>query len=151
MLKESPEGNWRIFWPIALALTLAFASSRVVPEPFATLMFRWDKVVHFAAFGLLATMLARLRWLQHRTRLGAYAAVLLVAVFGASDELHQSFTAGRCCDLTDWAADTLGAALFVALYVRSTAYRRLLEHRIVVRKGERLAFDFPRMPVPSFG
>ncbi|MBI3885810.1 MAG: VanZ family protein [Opitutae bacterium] len=113
-------------------------------------MSKWDKVVHFGVFGLLATLLARLRWVQHRAPLGAYAAVLLVAIFGATDELHQSFTPGRCCDLSDWLADTLGAATFVACYVRSTAYRTLLEHRLVVRNGERVTFELPRMPMPRF-
>ena len=150
MLKESPEGNWRICWPIALALTVAYCSSSAVPETFALMMFKWDKVVHFGIFGLMATLLARLRWVQHRAPLGAYAAVLLVAVFAATDELHQSFTPGRCCDFYDWLAVTLGAATFVVLYVRSTAYRTLLEHRLVVRNGERVTFDLPRMPVLRF-
>ncbi len=148
MLKESPEGNWRICWPIALALTVAYCSSQAVPESFALMMFKWDKVVHFVIFGLMATLLARLRWVQHRAPFGAYAAVLLVAVFAATDELHQSFTPGRCCDIYDWLADTLGAATFVAFYVRSTAYRKLLEHRFVVRDGARVTIELPRMPMP---
>ena len=151
MLKESPEGNWRICWPIALALTLAYASSQTVSGPFALLMMNnRDKIVHFGVFGLLATLLARLRWVQHRAPLGAYAAVLLVAAFGATDELHQSFTPGRCSDFYDWLADTLGAATFVVLYVRSTAYRTLLEHRLVVRDGERVMIELPRVPMPRF-
>jgi VanZ family protein len=148
MLKESPEGHWRICWPIALALTVAYCSSRAVPEPFATMMFKWDKVVHFCVFGLIGTLLARLRWVQHRAPLGAYAAVLLVALFGATDEIHQSFTPGRCCDFSDWLADTLGAATFVVLYVRSTAYRTFLEQKVVVRSGERVTIELPRVPVP---
>jgi VanZ family protein len=93
-----------------------------------------DKIVHFLVFGLLATVTLRaLRIESPRSR--AVVAVLLVSLFGASDELHQYFTPGRSCDVFDWVADTLGASLAVSLYLFWPAWRRLLERRSLVLKA----------------
>jgi VanZ family protein len=84
-----------------------------------------DKVIHFAAFGLLATLTVRAL-----PRSFAWLAVVAVSLFGATDEWHQSFTPGRQMDWADWMADTLGAAVAVLAYLRWSAYRRLLETRM---------------------
>ncbi|HYD83482.1 MAG TPA: VanZ family protein, partial [Opitutus sp.] len=54
-------------------------------------------------------------------------AILIVSVFGVTDELHQHFTPGRSMDVWDWVADTLGAIVATVLYAEWAAYRRLLE------------------------
>ncbi len=82
-----------------------------------------DKVEHALIFGLLATLLVRSGFLP---KFG-WVAVLLVSLFGVSDEWHQSFTPGRSVEFRDWLADTCGAALAVTLYVYWGWYRRLLE------------------------
>ena len=60
----------------------------------------------------------------------AYAvawAVLIVSLFGATDEFHQHFTPGRSMDVLDWLADTCGAVVAVAAYTFWPGYRRPLK------------------------
>lgn len=150
LLRESPEGHWRAVWPLLLAATVFVASSQPVPPAVAGFMVKIDKVVHFTVFGSLALLIARLRFVQERMPLGAMSAIVLVAAFGLTDEIHQAFTPGRFCDFWDWLADVLGAVTFVTAYVHWTSYRRWLEHRVVVRDGSGFRVDLPPVPRPSF-
>jgi len=107
--------------PAALAATITVASGR--SEVASPPLIGFDKVAHFAVFGLLATLVLR----NGSGRGWAWTTVALVSLFGATDEWHQSFTAGRSVQAADWIADTLGAALAVAAYTGWSRYRRLLE------------------------
>ena len=112
-------GRW--LWPLLYAATIVAMSHRsTVPGPS---WLGFDKVVHFCAYGLLATAVCRLG----RGWAAAGWALVVTAAFGATDEWHQSFVPGRAMDFADWVADTLGAALAVTLYTAWPAYRRLLE------------------------
>jgi VanZ family protein len=70
----------------------------------------WDKTVHFSYFGTMAF----LAWIAAGKR-GALAVWLLVSAIGGVDEILQAYTPGRDSDIHDWYADTLGAALAMAL------------------------------------
>ncbi len=125
--------------PLALPVTLAglvvWCSAHALPrwgEP----SYQTDKLEHIIVFGLIAALLARARLLTRFGPSGAYAILVLVSGFGFADELHQNFTPGRSMDAFDWAADTLGAALGVALYVRWPRFRRFLEVRFPKRRVE---------------
>ncbi|MBL9189386.1 MAG: VanZ family protein [Opitutaceae bacterium] len=112
-----------MFWPLLIAAVIFYASSRShVPAPGLTRVD--DKIGHFAAYGLLASLLCRALGGSWR---GALIALLLASAYGASDEWHQSFVPGRHSDIADWVADTLGAAVAVVLYAGFGRYRRLLE------------------------
>ncbi len=117
----TPKGSW--WWPLLLAVTIVLASGR--SQVAAPDIVNFDKLAHFGVFGLLASLV----WRCRPQRPWAGWAVLLVSLFGASDELHQSFTPGRSMDWVDWICDTTGAALAVTLYARWTWYRGLLEWR----------------------
>lgn len=72
----------------------------------------WDKAAHFLAFAVGAmTLTVALAWsTAWPGRRIALFAVLAVALFGAIDEYHQTFTPHRSgADVPDWIADTLGA------------------------------------------
>lgn len=114
--------GWRGWlWPLAVATLIVIASGRsAVASPDIVGI---DKVAHFFVFGLLATLVARNGFVPGR----AWVAVVLVSLFGITDEWHQSFTPGRSVQVADWVADTLGAAVAVACYAGWPAYRRLLE------------------------
>ncbi len=66
----------------------------------------WDKFYHAGNFGVLAALL-------YLASGRAWLAVILASLYGVSDELHQSFVAGRSSDAGDWLADTTGALLAV--------------------------------------
>ena len=46
----------------------------------------------------------------------AAAAVILAALYGLSDEIHQAFVPGRMADPWDWMADGFGAAIGAAAW-----------------------------------
>ncbi|MEX2043905.1 MAG: VanZ family protein, partial [Opitutus sp.] len=54
-------------------------------------------------------------------------AFVVAAVFGATDEWHQSFVPGRTSEWADWIADALGAALAVMMYTGWPRYRDRIE------------------------
>ena len=119
---DSERGLTRqVWWPVVVAVLIVFASSRsrvAGPE-----IVNIDKVAHFLVYGLLATLVCRLG----RGWRSAAWALLAVSAFGGTDEWRQSFVPGRSSEVTDWIADTLGAALAVFLYVGWAPYRRWLE------------------------
>ena len=106
------------FWPLSLATVIFFASGR--GEVASPHIIGFDKVAHFAVFGLLATLVVR-------TGCRPGVAVLLVSLYGLADEWRQSFTPGRAVEVADWVADTLGAIMAVVIYTRWTRYRVWLE------------------------
>ena len=120
----------RWFWIALVAATIFLASSR---ETVATpgLPGPEDKYAHFLVYGLLATLLCRLR---HGWRAAIWA-VVVASLYGASDEWHQTFVAGRDASAGDWMADTTGAALAVVLYRGVSWYRGLLEFRLIGRRS----------------
>jgi VanZ family protein len=68
-----------------------------------------DKLIHAAVWSVLGALFA-LTALRPTTR-AAVVAIIAAAVFGGSDELHQSFVPGRDASLLDLVADTVGATV----------------------------------------
>ena len=85
-------------------------------NPSSTLPFGVDKIVHLCEFGLLAWLLWRPwretcpRWAEGRT---AVFVVLLTALNGLGDELHQVFLPHRNATWGDLAADIAGGGAAV--------------------------------------
>lgn len=73
-----------------------------------------DKIVHIICFAGLAGSwtfwFSSGSWREHFLR-NVLLCVLVVAVYGIVDEVHQSFTPGRECSIFDWFADVFGASL----------------------------------------
>jgi VanZ family protein len=117
-------------WALAIAGLIFYASSR--SNVVATGVTRIDdKFAHFAVYGLLGTLVCRI---GGRGRFAALGSCLLVAMYAASDEWHQSFVPGRFADVGDWIADTLGAAVAIGLYTRWAWYRQWLERPLWSRQ-----------------
>lgn len=115
-------------WPLLIAALVIVASSRSrVAAPGISNI---DKVGHFLVYGLLATLVCRMRpgWR------GALIGLVAASLFGVTDEWHQSYVPGRSSDPMDWVADTLGAALAVSLYAGWPLYKRVLELPIRLRR-----------------
>ncbi len=67
-----------------------------------------DKLGHFVLYGVLGALLARGRGVGEGI---PHAALILAgALYGASDEWHQSFVPGRQVSVLDWVADLCGVA-----------------------------------------
>ena len=111
--------------PFALAcIGVWIVSSMSRPPVPAFLRFEHaDKVMHFVGYSVLGglAMLGAAPWRRFRPALGAW---LLVALWGACDEWHQSFVPGRDASLGELAADVGGAALGVGVLLWWITRRR---------------------------
>ena len=78
-----------------------------------------DKVLHAGIYGLLAltTLFAvGKKLISAHPRPVAFLVLLFCALYGLSDEFHQSFIPGRTPSVWDLFADTTGAGLAVFLW-----------------------------------
>ncbi len=108
----------RVAAPLLLMALMWFLSSQ--PD-LSTGLGVWDligrKIVHAASFGLLCTLWWRA--LRDATGSAALAAAFMIAAgYGALDEYHQTFVAGRLGSPIDVAIDAAGAAIAVVLIRR---------------------------------
>lgn len=99
-----------IVWCTIIFVQSAFATPKVVPD--------WpdfDKVLHAGVYGLLGFLFCRA--LGAHPRLSRRSIPLLVlaalctALYGLSDEWHQSFIPARTADAMDLLADLVGGIL----------------------------------------
>ncbi len=124
--------RFRIAWllPLAAAAAIFWLSSRSTYPAGLVLAPPLDKLAHATVFGLLALALdGALR--AQAPGLPMYKRHLLVflaaSLYGATDEWHQWFVPGRDCAVGDWAADTLGAALALAVASLPLVFTRRLK------------------------
>jgi VanZ family protein len=111
-------------------------SSLAVPDiGLDWLLWGWlpmDKVAHGLIYALLSALICRafnslLPW-QNRKIALAVTGMVLAALYGLSDEWHQSFVSVRTADPNDFAADLtgsiVGALIFVGLSLSLTRNRK---------------------------
>ena len=104
-----------LLWAVLLvwAAAILWLSSLTRQELPDTAFLFSDKFNHFVAFavgGWLAASALRISRRQGRATRQILLAILLIAAFGAFDEMLQTYTPGRQGgDLYDWIADFLGA------------------------------------------
>ena len=120
--------RWLVFVPpLAYAAVIFTLSAQSRPLPFLPdeLMLH-DKLLHAAEYSVLGALLVfSLRLAGLRPPTAFVVAVLLGSLYGATDEIHQSFVPGRDASVLDWVADTLGVALgAAAATAASVALRR---------------------------
>lgn len=70
---------------------------------------RYSVLGHFTEYFILGVLLV-LALGRHSPGFIA-AAVTVASAYGVTDEFHQLFIPGRCCDPADWAVDTVSAFL----------------------------------------
>lgn len=73
-----------------------------------------DKVLHAVEYAGLAGLIYRaLHWgtNEYWRQRAVPLAILLAALYGISDEVHQAFVPFRDSSVYDWLADTLGAVI----------------------------------------
>jgi VanZ family protein len=105
--------------PALLVMAAIFAASsqpKAVLPDYGERDWLVKKSGHLLIYGVLAwSYLRGLGWLRPSSWRTAALAVVLAALYGATDELHQSFVAGRGAALLDVGIDTVGASLGLAL------------------------------------
>lgn len=115
---ESRLGRLCWVWLPAVAAMVAIFWVSAVPDLAAPPGGMSDKTGHFLAYGLLGGLCLRAvtaaRW-QQVTPTRAAVSWALAAVYGVTDEIHQSFVPGRTPAFDDWVADASGAALVIGL------------------------------------
>jgi len=85
---------------------------------------RADKVTHFLMYAVLAFLMARALRNGKRHWRALLFTVAFGLAFGAADEWHQRFIAGRSSDVTDWSADSAGVLLGALLGLAVPQRRR---------------------------
>ena len=116
----------KLWVPVAAYMAVIFVLSSIpnpptVPQPGS------DKVLHFLLYGGLAALVVRAaaggfdRPVTIRT---VIVAVMVSALYGATDELHQHFVPPRQMDAWDLAADSVGAAASALALYAAHAIRR---------------------------
>lgn len=79
-----------------------------------------DKFLHMMGYALLGALFYRAYgslWFGGKHWRVALFSVLSAGFYGISDEIHQYFVPGRSADVMDAAADFVGAALGVLIYM----------------------------------
>lgn len=89
-------------WLLSL---LSFGRFSIPPE-FLHVLIR--KVAHFGEYAILSLLYRRALQLSGAKR-ATLTAIVLSALYAATDELHQGFVDGRSPQMTDVAIDTFGA------------------------------------------
>ncbi len=130
---------WAI-WPwvlVAAYLAVIFALSSM-SNPLPDLTERvWDKALHLTEYGGLGALFAlALRASGARGWRAILLAAVATSLYGATDELHQAFVPNRSCDIHDWLADPLGAALGASAMALALRLRR---PRASIRPADRRA------------
>lgn len=108
----------RFFW---LSLLLGYCSfifylSHQPSLPVPALFQHQDKLFHATAYGILAFFaLGYFKCVIQPVNNAMLVAFIFCALYGISDEWHQSFIEGRQADVLDWLADCVGAMLVISV------------------------------------
>lgn len=104
-----------VLWLIIIFIESSFPAS-VYPK---IEIWSSDKLVHICVYGLLAALsylsLIHQDKFPYLAKNALIFAIIISAVYGASDEFHQLFVPNRDCEFWDWLADLTGAAIMVLL------------------------------------
>jgi VanZ family protein len=102
-----------LYWLAIFALT----HSPVVPTPPLPVR-AIDKIAHLGVFAILAFLLcAAGTTLRHSPRRVVATVIVIVAAYGAFDELTQQLVPDRFSDFHDWIADMLGAGVGITAFI----------------------------------
>jgi VanZ family protein len=128
---------------IAYCAFVYIQSSYPAPESLPSFDFS-DKLYHFAGYALMGILFYRAYQtlpIKDNTSLLILLSMISAALYGASDELHQSFVPYRDGNLLDAVADALGGVGGVYVYYLWTTAvkdrrRRHVKPEVGMRKAE---------------
>ncbi|MEI6091395.1 MAG: VanZ family protein [bacterium] len=103
---------------IGISLAIVLLSNQATFDLPVWNIIGFDKVAHlgaFFAYGLCVQFAySGMSNIPLKKKIILYT-ILISALFGASDEIHQYFVPGRTCDIFDFIADVTGASLSLLL------------------------------------
>jgi VanZ family protein len=103
-----------LYWVPALGwMAVTFYLSHQPTLPIPPAFPHQDKIFHFTAYFFLSTFYC---FGLHKSNWPLSFGFLFAAVYGFSDEFHQSFVPGRDMSLLDWLADVTGAGVAIFLF-----------------------------------
>ncbi len=89
-------------------LLIFFQSSNPSPKNIPTFPYS-DKMIHFIMYGVLAVLFYRaINTHSISSRIILISSIMFAGVYGASDEIHQSFVPFREAEFLDFVADIIG-------------------------------------------
>ncbi len=107
-----------------MALIFVLSAQQKLPSMPGGLL-AWDKFQHYLAYMVMGLLAFRAANRMPLARVSPYWQALIVgALYGALDELHQSFVPGRNMSILDWLADVTGLLVALAVAYLYTRYRR---------------------------
>ncbi len=105
-----------IAWAVALFVQSSIPGEFIPKEG----IFTHDKLIHFVIYVLFAISVHRAIRYQNKfpflARHHYVFTILIVSLYGISDEFHQSFVPNRSGRVNDWLADTLGGIVYVGFH-----------------------------------
>lgn len=118
-------GVWLWGPALACAAAIHYGSMRPVLPVVVPPVPHSDKLLHAAAYGLLALLLARALHGSSQAALGelALAACLWATAFGGIEEILQLFLTDRSAEVGDVLANAFGAALAACVWKSVVAWR----------------------------
>ncbi|NNG01775.1 MAG: VanZ family protein [Desulfobacteraceae bacterium] len=121
------------WWPVIVLCALIFVQSGFSTPRVVPVIDFGDKLLHIAAYALLATLFFRAYRntgkLSRSPLLLIVLSILSSTLYGLTDEIHQSFVSVRHADVLDLVADGVGSIL------GSLAYHQVvIVHRNVFRR-----------------
>ena len=126
---QSKLRNFLICWlPLIIyCLAIYIQSDYPSPEEIPSWTFS-DKILHFAAYGLLGILFIR-AYETLPLRINKILLILMSSgsaiLYGVSDEIHQYFVPFRDADIMDVAANTIGSVCGVYFYHLWKAQKKL--------------------------
>lgn len=123
------------FLPALLWAAVIFAGSSVpgtnIPGGYSV----YGHLGEYAVLGALVAFACRDRGLWRAVGI----ALLVCALYGASDEFHQAFVPYRTPDPLDWLTDVIGAGIGVGIWAVASRIRACARTRSRARARERTA------------
>ncbi|MBF0531558.1 MAG: VanZ family protein [Candidatus Omnitrophica bacterium] len=110
----------KYWFPVILYSGIIWFVSSLSRVPTIVPVDNFDKIEHIIEYCLWGWLLTRALIGTTRLFLPRFVflgALLIAMLFAASDEIHQYFVPGRCADVFDWLADTIGSALGAAIFL----------------------------------
>lgn len=118
-----------IFWAVLIFIASSIPSDDIPSAP----IFKFDKVIHLSIYFVFALLVYRGLADQHASTgepsRASWLTLLIIGLYGASDEFHQFFVPGRSMDLFDWIADVGGGVLCIAVVVFLARRRARMSER----------------------